>query len=610
MPTSFALKLGILITLLMLLITGSTLGYFYHYSKELILEEVRGRLSNIAHTGTQLFREQDRDLITLFSAQLFDDFGDLDSENLDIPEDTARQFLPPEVRNDYHNSLPYQHLVQLLRQVQFGSARDVRPLEPLPQVISGNDPEDPSIQWVYLIVQNEALSKRGLVTFLADTYYQTLEGGPVGNPVGNIYSGDPALFVTPFTTGQIAVSDGWYSDQWGTFMTAVVPIKGADGEVIAALGLDYSVTERAEKLNNLLYFCLSLFGVAFVLALVVSFTLAGFVNVPLKRLRLGAERFSQRDFTQPIRLKRRDEFGVLASTLNRMASEIHGYSQNLEKLVDERTRELSSASEEILRLNASLEKERDSLGAEVDLARELQKQVLPGDDDFKTFGELSIDAWMLPAELVGGDYFDVINEDRTHGWFAIGDVTGHGLESGVMMLMLRTAVRAVLQSDQNQTLEARYHLVNRIIHEDVERLNADKHMTLSLLRYEGKGVFTVTGQHQDLLVIRGQGQVETLDTTGLGLPLGLVEDIEAFSARLTIRLDIGQTLVLHSNGISEAENAEGAFYGFERLVTLLGEQVNSTPQQLRDAVIADIHAHMNGQPVPDDMTLLIIKRVK
>lgn len=608
MPMPFTLKLGILITLLTLLVTGSTLGYFYQHSKALILEEVKGRLSNIAHAGTHLFREPDRELIALFSSQLFEDFGELSLEQLSIPDDEARQLLTAEVREEYHSSLAFQHLVQLLRQVQFSSSLEVRPRGLLPQVTSGDNAEDPAIQWVYLMAQDDVLRERGLVAFLADTYYQTLEEGPVGNPIGNIYSGDPALFTAPFKSGAIAVSDDWYSDQWGTFMTAVVPIKNAAGEVIATLGLDYSVAKRAEKLDRLLYFCLSLFGVAFVLALLVSALLAGVVNVPLSRLRRGAERFSRRDFSQPIRLRRRDEFGVLATTLNAMASDIHAYSENLENLVAERTRELSHASDEILRLNRTLQQEKDSLGAEVELARDLQQQVLPGKAEFTRFAELSIDAWMQPAALVGGDYFDVIGEDATHGWFAIGDVTGHGLESGVMMLMLRTAVRSVLQSDHHASPEALYHQVNRIIHEDVERLNADKHMTFSLLRYQGKGVFTVTGQHQDLLVIRGADQVETLDTTGLGLPLGLVDNIEDFSASLTVRLRPGQTLVLHTNGISEAENADGNFYGLDRLVARLGDTPERTPRQRRDAIVADVESHLGGQPAQDDMTLLIIQR--
>jgi serine phosphatase RsbU (regulator of sigma subunit) len=610
MRTSFTLKLGILITLLTLVVTGGTLAYFYSHTKDLILEEVRGRLSDIAHTGTYLFRAQDRELISLFRAQLFEDFGELSTEKLAIPEDEARQFLPATVREEYHSSAPFQHFVQLLRQVQFGSGGKVRPPQLLPQVTSGDEGPDPAIQWVYLMAQNDQLRERDLVAFLADTYYQTLADGPVGNPIGNIYAGDPDLFVKPFRDGTIAVSDGWYSDQWGTFMTAVVPIKNSAGDVIATLGLDYSVGTRAEKLNTLMYFCLSLFGVAFGLAVFASFVLAGVVNVPISRLRRGAERFSQRDFSRPIKLRRRDEFGVLASTLNNMAFEIREYSAGLERLVDERTKELSSAGEEILKLNEKLQREKESLGAEVDLARELQQQVLPGPADFAEFGELSIDAWMMPADLVGGDYFDVIPEGRNRGWFAIGDVTGHGLESGVMMLMLRTAVRSVLQTCQGKSPESQYNLVNRVIHEDVERLQADKHMTLSVLHYEGAGAFTATGQHQDLLVIRDQDRVETLDTTGLGLPLGLLEDIDDLSARLTIRLRVGQALVLHTNGITEAENTAGQFYGLDRLVAQLGKQARSTPQQIREAVIADVESHLQGQRPQDDMTLLIIKRVK
>ena len=606
----FGLKLGILITLLTLLVTGGALAYFYNYTKQVILEEMQGRLSDLAHTGTYLFREDDRELITLFQQQLFSELDEIPAGDLEIPADQARSLLTEEVRDLYHDSYPFQHLVQLLRQVQFATSREVRPPGFLPQVMSGQGQDEPQIQWSYLVTRNDRLKDHGLVVFLVDTFYKELEGLDQANPIGTAYAGDPRLFQQPFEDGNIAVSDGWYTDQWGTIMTAVVPVKNDSGEVIAALGLDYSVGSRADQLDRLFYFCISLFGVAFVLALVASFALAGVINVPISRLRRGAERFGQGDFSKPIRIRSRDEFGVLASTLNTMAHEIHEYSEGLEKRVDERTRDLARASDEILELNERLRREKDSLGAEVDIAKGLQQLVLPGKSDFAALPELEIEPWMRPADLVGGDYFDVLPTARNRAWIAIGDVTGHGLESGVMMLMMRTAIRASLPGNTEVDPEHYYGLINRIAYEDVQRLQADKHMTLSLLHYAGAGTFTVTGQHQDLLVVRDARNVETLDTTGLGLPVGLIEDISEFTHHLRVRINVGQSLVLYTNGITDAENVQGEPYGLERLLAQLRRHANEPPQAMREAVVADVVAHTDGASVLDDMTLLIVKRVK
>jgi serine phosphatase RsbU (regulator of sigma subunit) len=614
MRISFTFKLSLLIILLTLVVTGGTLTYFYNHTKDLILEEVRGRLSNLAHSGTYMFRAEDRELITLFRDQLFTEFAELDADELTVLENEARQFLSKQAQDEYHASYLYQHLVQLLRQVQFGSSQEVRPVGALPQSISGSGQQDPGIQWVYLMAQNPQLKSQGLVAFLADTYYEKLDKGPEPNPIGNVYAGDPALFVQPFVDGEIAVSDGWYSDQWGTFMTAVVPIKNASGEVIASLGLDYSVGERAKKLDVLFNFCLSLFGVAFALAVLASFILAGVINMPIDRLRRGADRFSRRDFSKPINVRSRDEFGVLASTLNTMALEIRDYSAGLEDLVQKRTSELSTASDKILQLNEKLESEKNSLGAEVDIAKGLQQQMLPGRDDLTPFTELVVATGSESADLVGGDYFDVIATGPNRGWFSIGDVTGHGLETGVMMLMLRTAIRAVLDTGSaggsDAGPEAQYQRINRLVYDDVQRQQSEKHATLSLLHYDGGGAFTVAGQHQDLLVIRDRRRVENLDTTGLGLPLGLIDDISLVCRHLTVRLAVGQSLVLHTNGITQAENAAGQFYGLDRLMAQLQLHGAATPENILAAVMADVKDHLDGLPLQDDLTLLIIRRAR
>jgi sigma-B regulation protein RsbU (phosphoserine phosphatase) len=160
------------------------------------------------------------------------------------------------------------------------------------------------------------------------------------------------------------------------------------------------------------------------------------------------------------------------------------------------------------------------------------------------------------------------------------------------------------------TPEAHYQRINQVICDDVHRLQSEKHATLSLAHYDGKGAFTVAGQHQDLLVIRDERRVESLDTTGLGLPLGLIEDISSVSNHLTIRLAIGQSLVLHTNGITQAENAAGLFYSMDRLIEQLQLHGAATPEKMLAAVMKDVKNHLDGAPLQDDMTLLIIKRVR
>lgn len=614
MRITFAFKLGLSVTLLTLVVTGGALAYFYDYTKQIILNEMQERLSNIAHTGTYLLREEDRELIRLFKQQVVSDMGELNDADLDMAEEEAKTVFSPQLQQEYHNSIPFQYLVQLLRKVQAGSSDSVKALNELNQVISGPKKSDPQIQWVYLIAQPPQLRERGLVLFIVDTNYQDidynengqLEDVEYGNPIGSLYRGEYEVFVKPFEDGQIKVSSDWYTDQWGTFMTAIVPIKDNDGSVIAALGLDYSVKAKANKLEQLFIICLGVFASAFALALVASFAMAGLVNVPISRLRRGAERFKNHQFTQPIKVNRNDEFGVLADTLNSMAVEINEYSENLEGIVAQRTKELATANEEILKLNASLKKDKESLGAELDIANGLQTLLLPEPGEFAHADELDIDLFMQPAAQIGGDYFDIINRD-SRTVFSIGDVSGHGLETGVFMLMMRSAVHAVIKTS-GKDFEYQYNLINQVAYGDVQRMQSDKHMTLSLLCYEGDGRFQVTGQHQDLLVVRDAENIETIDTSGLGLPIGLVEDISEFVDSVTVKLRIGQTLVMYTNGLLQAENEAGEPYGIERLLIQLKAHGQNSAAAMKEAIVKDWRAFLGGTDSIDDMSLMLIKR--
>jgi sigma-B regulation protein RsbU (phosphoserine phosphatase) len=96
----------------------------------------------------------------------------------------------------------------------------------------------------------------------------------------------------------------------------------------------------------------------------------------------------------------------------------------------------------------------------------------------------------------------------------------------------------------------------------------------------------------------------------LGLPLGLIDDISLVCRHLTVRLAVGQSLVLHTNGITQAENAAGQFYGLDRLMVQLQLHGAAEPESILVAVMADVKDHLDGLPLQDDLTLLIIKRAR
>ncbi len=220
------------------------------------------------------------------------------------------------------------------------------------------------------------------------------------------------------------------------------------------------------------------------------------------------------------------------------------------------------AKEEISILNGQLKSENLRLGAELDVARQIQLMVLPRAKELAAIEQLEIAAYMRPADEVGGDYYDIL-QNGAHLKIGIGDVTGHGLESGVLMLMVQSVARALQEAGETNPSRFLSYL-NRTIYKNIERTKIDKHVTLSFLDYDGERL-TISGQHEDLIIIRHTGAVERIDTSDLGLPVGLESDISSFIDTREIPFHKGDLIVLHTDGVTEAENPEGELFGIERL---------------------------------------------
>src|SRR4028118_1588447 len=233
----------------------------------------------------------------------------------------------------------------------------------------------------------------------------------------------------------------------------------------------------------------------------------------------------------------------------------------LEAMVKERTTDLAIANEAIVALNEKLKEDNLRMGAQLDIVRQMQQMILPNPEELEIDG-LDIAGYMDAADEVGGDYYDVLNTDGVVT-LGIGDVTGHGLESGILMLMTQTAVRTlkeIHETDPVRFLDA----LNRTLYKNVQRMNSDKTLTLAILNYS-QGRVSISGQHEETIIVRLGGEIERIDTIDLGLPIALAENITDFIDRTLVDLQPGDGIVLYTDGITEAKNMDRAQYGLERL---------------------------------------------
>jgi sigma-B regulation protein RsbU (phosphoserine phosphatase) len=248
--------------------------------------------------------------------------------------------------------------------------------------------------------------------------------------------------------------------------------------------------------------------------------------------------------------------------------------------------------------------ENARMSSELEITQRLQQMMLPRDEDMREIAGLDISGSMEPASEIGGDYYDVVCKDGAVV-IGIGDVTGHGLESGVIAIMVQTAVRTLLANGPYESQKF-FAALNRVIYDNVRQMNCDRNLTLLLLHYQDK-VVTISGQHEEVVVVRSNGDLERHDTLNLGFPLGLEEDISSFMGEATVPLQSGDVLVVYTDGITEAMDSGGVAFGVERLAEAVRTSHQETASAIRECVLSSLRQHVEGKDLLDDVSLLVIK---
>ncbi len=279
--------------------------------------------------------------------------------------------------------------------------------------------------------------------------------------------------------------------------------------------------------------------------------------------------------------------------------------QTLETKVKQRTSELAQANAEITLLNQKLEAENLYMSGKLELFREMQQMILPNPEELKAIKDLDIAGFMEPAEEVGGDYYDVLEHEGVVT-IAIGDVTGHGLESSMLMVMTQTAVRTLKEARESDPV-CFLDTLNRTIYHNVQRIKSDKNLTLAIINYSG-GRVSISGQHEEIILVRSEGKIELIDTIDLGLPIGLDNDIAEFIDCQTVELNPGDGIVLYTDGITEARDITKEQYGIERLCQVISKNWHLSAEKIKEAVIDDLIRYIGEQKVFDDISLLLFKQ--
>lgn len=250
----------------------------------------------------------------------------------------------------------------------------------------------------------------------------------------------------------------------------------------------------------------------------------------------------------------------------------------------------------------SEETERQKLQKEMEMAKDVQMSILP---EFPEDDAYRITAHMTPAEQVGGDYYDYyrVNADR---WIAIGDVTGHGLNSGLMMLMAQTGFSTYLNaSHQPDTLEL-FVSLNKTLHDNMAtRTKQGLYMTFTAMRADQDGNFEHVGKHEDILVYRqATKKVEIVGTDGFWM--GVVPDVQSMVRKSAFRLEPGDFLTLYTDGVIECRNKAGEQFDTSRLVEAIEKHADQGIERVREEIIKSCLEFMDV--MDDDITVFLMQK--
>ena len=399
--------------------------------------------------------------------------------------------------------------------------------------------------------------------------------------------------------------------QGATYLAQVSPWQdplGLDWLVVIVLPQSEFMEQIEAQRHNTFWLCLA----ALLVAIGVGFYSARQILEPIRRIDQSAEAIAAGDLAQVVEVGGVHELRTLSDSFNQMAArlqqafaELAQANRVLESRVEQRTAQLQHANAEIGLLNQQLQSENLRMAAELNVSVQMQQMILPPAAEQNQTPELDVASYVESADEIGGDYFDLFRQDDITR-IGIGDVTGHGLESGVIVLMTQTAVRTLQMQGETDPVRF-FDSLNRTLYANVQRMNSDKTLTLMLLEYQA-GQLKLAGQHEEVLLIRADGRIERIDTIDLGFPLALEEDITPFIHQVKLDLYPGDLVVLYTDGVTEAINPVQVQYGTAQLCTVAQQHRHQSAQEICQAIMASLRQHLSGQPLRDDLTILVLKQ--
>lgn len=329
--------------------------------------------------------------------------------------------------------------------------------------------------------------------------------------------------------------------------------------------------------------CLAFLFVAVVMIALVFFVasrLARSIVRPVEELTEGVEKISTGDLDYRLTVQAEGEIGELAAAFQKMTVDLREYIDHLE--------------------HVTAEKER--IGAELDIAKNIQKSMLPCSfPAFPDRKEFDVYATMEPAKEVGGDFYDFFMVDDEHLAIVIADVSGKGVPAALFMVIGKTLIKDHTQPGRD--LGEVFSEVNNLLCESnseglfITAFEGVLHLVTGEFRYVNAG-------HEIPFLCKKGGKFEPFPVKA-GFVLAGMEGMEYSCGLLTMKP--GDQIFQYTDGVTEAANCDNELYGMERLGSILAVSSGLSPDRLLPRVKADIEVFVDKAPQFDDITMLCLE---
>lgn len=352
---------------------------------------------------------------------------------------------------------------------------------------------------------------------------------------------------------------------------------GGSPERIGLVTFVMSKRSLAEAIQSVRIDAMQLGGLFILLGFLGTGLIARTITRPIGQLVAGVQRIASGDLEHKMRMRRRDEIGLLSDSFDNM------------------TEELATAQRELL--------EKSLYEKELEVAGKIQAALLPGAppevDDHK------VAALSVPAKVVGGDFYDFVSLPDGRTAFLVADVAGKGVGAGLVMTSVRSAARSVFR----YTTSPRDALIalNEQVLADFNRKTFVT-MLILVLEPDGRHLRIANAGHPAVIWYRaGENRVESVSTRGAAvgvLPAGHFDEI---IEEAVITLSSGDLVVAYSDGVSEAHDREENLYGEQRVVDFTIDNAALQPREFLEKLQQELDRFSDGFGQFDDITALALR---